>query len=207
MTSALLTALALASFPLYLACEDKPASLNLPPFEKEVYLSVTAKWAGECVDVTVVTNLPDGTAYWLRASGWTDANRSIRRSCHALGDSEVDFVVTGSPMHHRRLFCHLIRSARKLGNSYDGLAFRAGVHPGEHFVRRAQGEVQALPVKIKRQQRRVGRNGALLKGPLSWKDRSGDVTLKSIRSRTFILAPFPTVSAAEPDDEAGADDE
>lgn len=49
----LLFALALASLPpTYLRSDNKPASLNLPPFEEEVYLSVTAKWApDDCVDV------------------------------------------------------------------------------------------------------------------------------------------------------------
>lgn len=46
MITSFLATLALSSLPLiFVSSDDMPASLNLPPFEKELYLSVTAKWA------------------------------------------------------------------------------------------------------------------------------------------------------------------
>lgn len=189
---ALLATLVLSGLSLvFLSSGEEPAPPNLPPFEKELYLSVTAKWApNDCVDVTVVTNLPEGTIVAIGAQP-----RIKREKLEATWPVDQVFtwtdqrpVIVGAPRTDaRNLFCGMVKS-RGEGNWWytNGLLLEAAVSA------RSFGGL-SYKTHAERQELRVGHNGALLKGHLTRAlpgvpDRSPNVSAKS---ETFILKPLP----------------
>lgn len=202
------TALALMGLLLiYLRSDNKPASLNLPPFEEEVYLSVTAKWApDDCVDVTVVTNLPPGT--------WYEVIAQRKRRPGALKRYEVPdqiyypesralFEKSSARMDHRQLFCGLTR-ARKHGGKQEtyGLLIAVALAPTPYSLPNVPYE-QAF----EEQARRIGYYGMKLRGPLARPHVIEGRQRAAARSKTFILEPLPMLPEEDAsEDEAGEED-
>ncbi len=200
------TAIALSSFPLiFLASDDKPASLNLPPFEKELYLSVTAKWApDDCVDVTVVTNLPEGTVFVV--GGQPRARPGTLRPFEPVDrvfawTKMTPVAVVAPRIDIPNLFCGLVK-ARHQGTKRDtnGLLLAASVSSGSFWGLSYD--------QTGRQTLRIGRDGNLLRGPLTTTlpNHIDGRTVVYAHSKTFILEPLPMLpeeEESEPND--GAD--
>lgn len=183
---ALLPALALSSLPLiFLASDNKPASLNLPPFEKELYLSVTAKWApNDCVDVAVVTNLPEGTLFVLGMQ-----TRYKREKLDPVLPIDTIFsfnkklpvIVTAPRIDLQNLFCGMFKAHGEGNFSYtNGLLIAAAVSATSFWATQNEG-----------QELRIGHNGALLKGPLARPYLDEGTPKTNAVSETFVLKPLP----------------
>jgi hypothetical protein len=200
MAVALIAALALSSLPLvFLRSDDKPASMNLPPFEKELYLSVSAKWApNDCVDVTVVTNLPEGAVFVIGAQ--PRARPGTLRPFEPVDrvftwTRMIPDAVTSPRMDIPSLFCGLV-GARKRGEKRDssGLMLEAYVDHTAHFYWQLPLEDQ-----LEKQARLIGRDGSLLRGPLT-KTLPNHIegrTVTYAHSKTFILEPLPMLPENE----------
>lgn len=204
----LLFALALASLPpTYLRSDNKPASLNLPPFEEEVYLSVTAKWApDDCVDVTVVTNLPPGTWYEVIAQRKRRPGTLKRYEVPDqiyYPESRALFEKISARMDHRQMFCGLTR-ARKHGGKQEtyGLLIAVALAPTPYSLPNVPYE-QAF----EEQARRIGYYGMKLRGPLARPHVIEGRQRAAARSKTFILEPLPMLPEEDAsEDEAGEED-
>lgn len=202
------TALALMGLLLiYLRSDNKPASLNLPPFEEEVYLSVTAKWApDDCVDVTVVTNLPPGTWYEVIAQRKRRPGTLKRYEVPDqiyYPESRALFEKISARMDHRQMFCGLTR-ARKHGGKQEtyGLLIAVSLGPTAYFLPNVPYE-QAF----EEQARRIGYYGMKLRGPLARPHVIVDRPQVAARSKTFILEPLPMLPEQDAsEDEAGEED-
>ncbi len=205
----LIAALALASLLLLLvSSDDAPASLNLPPFEQEVYLSVTAKWApDDCVDVAVITNLPRETVYLLAAQPRPRKPRSgslpFPMDRLVVWTESLPFAVQETRMDHSGIFCGLVR-ARRDGRPLDtnGLLLAVSVGRSAHYYWKNLQTVQANA----KQELRVGRNGSALRGPLT-DSRTIDGRTRTVsRSKTFILEPLPMLPEEEESEEESEDE-
>ncbi len=201
MIGSFLAALALSSLPLiFVTSDDKPASLNLPPFEKELYLSVTAKWApNDCVDVTVVTNLPKGTLFVIGAQ--PRARPGTLRPFEPVDQvfawhMKLPVIVTGPRIDIPNLFCGMVKS-RGEGNWWytNGLLLAAAVSATSFWATQNEG-----------QELNIGRYGTLLKGPLAKPYRDEGTLKVSAESKTFILKPLPLLPGEEESEEEAEDE-
>ena len=204
VTRALISALALASLPLVLvSSDDEPASLNLPPFEKELYLSVTAKWApDDCVDVTVVTNLPEGTVFVIGAQPrakpgtlypWQPVDQVFAWT------KMVPIAVTASRVDVSNLFCGFVEARRRGGKQdTNGLLLAASISYASFWG--------FPPGQIEKQALRIGRYGALLRGPLVRPHVIDGEHRRDAESKTFILEPLPMLPEDEENEEEVEDE-
>lgn len=210
VTLALIATLALSSLPLvFLASDDKPTSLNLPPFKQELHLSVTGKWAADdCVDVTVVTNLPEGTFFVVGA-------QPRARPGTLFPEQPVDQVfawtqrvlvrVASARIDKPGLFCGLVQ-ARRQGTKRDteGILLAARVSASSFW---------GLPFdQTERQADLIGPDGCLLRGPLTtvFPNHDAGRTVVYAESKTFVLEPLPMLpedEESEQNDETGVDSE
>lgn len=201
-----LMALAIAALALvFLASDNKPTSLNLPPFEKELYLSVTAKWApNDCVDVTAVTNLPKGTVYWVAAQArpWkaNSGNKPLPMDRLVEWTNSYPVLVEAQVSQSSSVFCGIVR-ARRVGRALDtnGLLLAASVsgNTSSALTRLDTAEANA------EQARRVGERGSRLCGPLASSYGFGGDRQIIGHSKTFILEPLPML----PEDEESEEEE